>query len=158
MEIYLRPLQVTDALTSFKWRNNPAIWKHTGSQPNILITKELETEWLEETLLRENEKRYAICIVKTKEYIGNIQLTNIANGLAEFHIFIGETKYWGIGIGNKATKLMLDIGIKELKLKEIYLSVSKKNVAALRLYLKIGFMVTQEEDVNYKMSFKNPSL
>jgi len=65
MDIFLRPLKVEDALTSYKWRNNPALWELTGSKPNRLITTEIETEWINKVLRRKDEIRFAICIDKT---------------------------------------------------------------------------------------------
>lgn len=157
MDIYLRTLEVHDALVSYKWRNNPNIWKYTGSKPDRKITKEIENNWIREVLLRKNEMRYAICIHESGEYIGNVQFTNINDDSAEFHIFIGEEKYWGMNLGNKATKLMLEIGSKELKLVEIYLTVSKNNIAAIKIYLKCGFSIVYENNLEIKMSYKNTS-
>ena len=49
LAIYLRSLK-EDALTSYKWRNNPLIWKLTGSKPDIEITKEIELSWIDKIL------------------------------------------------------------------------------------------------------------
>ena len=153
-EIYLRPLQIRDAEISFKWRNDPCIWKYTGSVPDRLITLEIELEWINKVLLRENEKRYAICLLETNQYIGNVQLTSIENDSAEFHIFIGDTNFWNMKIGRKASKLIIDIGFNEFNLSEIYLHVSKNNKAAFKSYVQCGFVVASENDLNYKMVFK----
>ena len=37
-KVLIRPLEVSDALTSYKWRNDPEIWKYTGSRPDMEIT------------------------------------------------------------------------------------------------------------------------
>lgn len=141
MEIYLRKLRIEDSLISYKWRNNPEIWKFTGNRPDRVITLELEKEWIMKVLKNEDEARYAICLKPTNEYIGNIQLTNIKNKTAEFHIFIGELKYWGKGLGTKATKEMVRIGFEELLLNEIYLYVDNRNIAAIKAYLNCGFII-----------------
>ena len=155
MNIYLRPLKVEDALTSYKWRNDTTIWKLTGRKPDRLITPEIETEWIKQALSRNDEVRFAICITDTDEYIGNVQLTNIKDNKAEFHIFIGEKKYWGFGIGTKATSEMIKIGFQKLSLNEIYLFVNKKNVAAIKSYLNCGFLIDNCIDDQIKMSIKN---
>lgn len=49
-EVYIRPLELKDALVSYKWRNNPRIWRLTGSRPNTFVTPEIETEWLKHVL------------------------------------------------------------------------------------------------------------
>jgi len=155
MKIYLRKLKIEDAFISYKWRNNPKIWNLTGKKPNKTITPEIELKWIKEVLSRKDEYRCAICIDKTDEYIGNVQLTNISNGKAEFHIFIGEERYWGKGIGTKATKEMIKIGFQLLNLNEIYLFVNKLNIAAIIAYLKAGFVIEQCKDKQIKMVIKN---
>ena len=37
MKITIRPLCVEDALTSYKWRNNPNIWKELKISPDWLV-------------------------------------------------------------------------------------------------------------------------
>lgn len=155
MEIYLRRLEEKDALISYKWRNNPNVWKLTGNRPDREITPEIELGWIREVLKRKNEYRCAICIARTDEYIGNVQLTNIKNNSAEFHIFIGEEKYWGKGIGSKATAEMIKIGFNNLLLKEIYLFVNKKNIPAIKAYLNCGFIIEECKDDQIKMVIRN---
>lgn len=155
MKIYLRDLVEKDALTSYKWRNNPNIWKFTGRKPDKVITPEIELEWIKEVLQRPHEKRYAICINGTDEYIGNVQLTNIDKGEAEFHIFIGEEKYWGKGIGTQATLELIKIAFNQLKLKKIYLFVNKKNIPAIKAYLNCGFIIESCTADQIKMEIKN---
>jgi len=151
MKIYLRKLEINDALISYRWRNNPKIWALTGNRPDRVITPEIELDWIKKVLSRNNEYRCAICIEGTDEYIGNVQLTNINNGCAEFHIFIGEEKYWGKGIGTVATKQMIKIGFEKLELNEIYLFVHKLNIPAIKVYLNCGFVIEQSDGNQIKM-------
>lgn len=141
LEIYIRPLRIEDANISYKWRNNPKIWEFTGNRPDKEITQEIEMDWINKVLNLKNEKRYAICINGSDEYIGNIQLTNIKNGEAEFHIFIGEQKYWGKGFASSATKKLLEISKSELQLSKIYLFVNLHNKQAISVYKKNGFLI-----------------
>lgn len=142
MEIYLRPLKLNDALTSYEWRNNKKIWELTGTKPNMFITPEIELAWIKEVINNKNEIRFAICVTSSDKYIGNVQLTDIKNNRAEFHIFIGETSYWGKGIGLKATKLALNYGFFDMYLNEIFLKVNKFNINAIKIYTNIGFKQT----------------
>lgn len=136
MQVKLRALTEADALVSYKWRNNPIVWKYTGKRPDQEITPEIELKWIKDVLSRPDEVRYAI--IADDSYVGNIQLTNLSANDAEFHIFIGETSYWGKGIATKALTVFLD-KIKKLNLKKIYLTVNKDNTAAVKLYKKVGF-------------------
>jgi diamine N-acetyltransferase len=146
MQIAIRPLKISDASISWKWRNDPHIWKLTGRKWNNKVTKQMEEQWLEMVLLNKNEKRFAICVNKNKKYVGNVQLTDIKNSKAQFHIFIGEKSYWGKGIATKATKLILDYGFDMLKLNEVYLYVKKDNLAAINAYKKCGFTIKEIRD------------
>jgi len=155
MEIYIRPLKEEDAIISYKWRNDPVIWKYTGKKPDKHITKEIEQNWIKKVLKKRDEKRFAICLSKNNQYIGNVQLTHIENAKARFHIFIGEKSFWGKGIATKATKLILKYAFNELKIKEIYLLVNRENHAAIKAYEKSGFKIIKEEEKNYIMKIFN---
>lgn len=138
--IYLRPLQIADAQTSYRWRNNPDVWKLTGSKPDKYITPEMETAWLNGVLKRGTEARFAICLKTDDRYIGNIHLQNIAGKQAEFGgLFIGETSLWGKGIGTQATTLLLAHAFLSLNLDSLYGFVRKEHDASLAMLKKTGF-------------------
>ncbi len=145
INIYLRPLRVEDALISYKWRNDPEVWKYTGNRPDIAVTSEIETAWIKKVLQDTASKRFAICLEDGDEYIGNVQLTNMTKNDAEFHIFIGEKSYWGKGVGYQATNELIKFTRKNISLKQVYLFVKPVNTAAIRIYEKMGFYSVSEE-------------
>jgi RimJ/RimL family protein N-acetyltransferase/glycosyltransferase involved in cell wall biosynthesis len=137
-KVLIRPLQIEDASISWKWRNDPVVWKYTGSKPNIKVTEEIEKRWLEEKLNESDSFRFAITVDDL--YVGNIQLTNVVEKQsAEYHIFIGDTNYWGKGIANLATKQIVRFAANILSLKELYLFVNPSNQGAIKVYEKSGF-------------------
>jgi RimJ/RimL family protein N-acetyltransferase len=136
-DVIIKPLEEKNAEISWKWRNDPEIWEYTGSRPNIEITPDIEKKWIKNVLLETNSKRFAIIVDDV--YVGNVQLTNISRSDAEYHIFIGNKKYWGKGIAYSATKQILTFANKVLKLKSVFLYVNSENVTAIKLYEKIGF-------------------
>ena len=140
LEIYIRPLVLEDAGTSYLWRNDADIWKYTGFRPDRYISPEMEEEWLKSKLSNANEKRFAICHTASHQYIGNIQLLDITDENAWYHIFIGEKKFWGKGISGKATKLLLTYAFSELNLKNVLLEVNPLNIPACSVYKKVGFV------------------
>lgn len=154
MDCYLRPLEENDAAVSFHWRNDERVWKHTGSRPDRIITQEIESDWIKAVLKRTNEKRFAICIEPTDEYIGNVQLTSITSSSAEFHIFIGNVDFWGKKLGQQATELVLKIAFENINIKEVYLYVKKENKAAIAVYQKSGFQTAKEKGGDLKMICK----
>ena len=117
MKVLIRDLKIEDAKVSWKWRNDPDVWKLTGRKWNSYVTKRIEENWIKEVKQERNSKRFAICVGEHKRYIGNVQLTEIEDNEAFFHIFIGEKKFWGKGIGTSATKLLIEYAKNNLKLK-----------------------------------------
>jgi len=139
MNVILRKLRKEDAAISWKWRNDPEVWELTGRTFTNHVSKEIEEQWIKNINCSSLEARFAICVNKDKKYIGNVQLTNINNGSAIFHIFIGDKNFWGVGVAKVATKLALNYGFDMLNLKKISLSVCKSNVAAIAVYKHNGF-------------------
>ncbi|WP_080777690.1 GNAT family N-acetyltransferase [Chryseobacterium phocaeense] len=150
--VLIRPLIKEDAYTSYQWRNDHEIWKFTGSAPDMEITPEIESDWIEKVLKDQSSKRFAI--VCNEEYIGNVQLTNIQNDVAEFHIFIGKKEFWGKGISQSATYQILYYAREILKLNEVYLSVKPENTAAVQSYLKNNFRITEQNNDQIRMSLQ----
>lgn len=142
--VLIRPLREQDALTSYKWRNDPDIWQNTGRKPDKHITGQIETEWIRIVIAERNSSRFAI--LADNKYIGNIQITNIVPGEeGEYHIFIGEKNYWGKGIATLATWQLIRYAREGLNLKRLYLFVKPQNEAAVRVYQKCGFVKVSDE-------------
>jgi diamine N-acetyltransferase len=146
VEVYIRPLELKDAQTSYLWRNNSELWIYTAFKPDCYITPEMEAEWLMGTLNKPDQSRFAICVKELDIYIGNVQLLNINEKRAELHLFIGSKFYWNMGVGYQATKLIAEYGFTKRKLSEIHLKVHPANISALRLYEKVGFEITGKEE------------
>lgn len=137
MEVTIRPLRVEDAYKSVDWRNDPEVFKYTGNTYNHTIDINTELDWIKRIIEIESDYRCAIEVDGV--YVGNIYLTNISDGSAEYHIFIGEKKYWGKGIAREASLQIIDIGFTRFQLNKIYLKVNRANIGAHSLYLALGF-------------------
>ena len=161
-KVLIRPLDISDAQISWKWRNNPNIWKFTGSKPNRKITQKIEQEWIHKVISDHTTKRFAILV--NDVYVGNIQLTDIIKyDAAQYHIFIGDTDYWGKGVAKLATYQILYFAKEVLGLKKVFLKVKKENSSAIHVYKNNGFIVTSEDEgwliMNCKLSeLQNPTV
>lgn len=151
-KILIRPLAIEDAEISWKWRNDPEVWKFTGNRPDAEITRQIERQWLSNTLTDATKRRFAI--TADDKYIGNVQLTGITSQDAEFHIFIGEKEFWGKGIATEATYQILHYANEVLKLSRVYLYVKKENSAAVNSYHKNGFEELSKENGQIQMVCK----
>ena len=151
MNVTIRPLKIKDAAISWKWRNDPEIWELTGKTWNNHITKEMEESWIKKVIRQNNSRRFAICIGKDQKYIGNIQLTDINQEEAFSHMFIGEKKYWGKGIGTKAKKLLLNYAKQHLSIIRIKAVVKRKNLASIRSLEKTGYVFSHSIDEEHDL-------
>ncbi len=140
MNVAIRPLQASDALVSVTWRNCPAIWTHTGSRPDMEITVDDELAWIRAVIAEESSERFAILVDRV--YVGNIYLTGIKDGSAEYHIFIGDQAYWGKGVARLASKEIIRYAVNVLRLRSVTLEVHEDNLAAVSLYRSLGFVQT----------------
>ena len=142
MDVFLRRLERDDAYVSYKWRNDPDVFKYTGTVYDHEITLETELQWIESVI--KNNDEYRCAIIADSCYVGNIYLTNIDDEKAEYHIFIGDKSYWGKGVAKKASVEIIRYGFDYLNIKKIVLEVRPQNNSAIRLYEKLGFAMVEE--------------
>jgi len=78
------------------------------------------------------------------EFIGYTSLSDFkGKEECEFGIFILDKNYWGKRVGEDVTKLMLEYGFGELKMKKIVLTTSEFHINAIKLYERMGFEKTK---------------
>lgn len=150
--VSIRPLEEADAQTSFKWRTDHEIWQYTGSKPQKEANLSDELEWIKRVLSLDNDYRFAI--IAENQYIGNIYLTDVNNGIAQYHIFIGDKNFSGKGFAKKASLLILDFAKNNLKLNEVQLEVNQNHIKAIALYEKLNFKIINIVDGIIFMSIK----
>ena len=146
--IFLRALQREDAQVSWHWRNDAEIWKLTVSQPDRFVTLAMEEEWIDKVLADRNRLNFAICLNETKQYIGNVYLTDI-NWMEKSGFqgtFIGEKSFWGKGIGTQARMLMHQIVSEEYGIKKVYSEIREENLASIKSVIKCGFIEVKRCD------------
>ncbi len=155
MQVTIRPLQEHDAHISVKWRNDPEVFKYTGNTYKTIISIENELEWIRNVIVKNQVGRDFRCAIEVDGiYVGNIYLTGIENGAAEYHIFIGDKNYWGKGVAKQASVLILKYAFETLRLNTVYLEVNKRNIVAFLLYQSLGFLVVSEKSDSYSMEVK----
>jgi RimJ/RimL family protein N-acetyltransferase len=118
---------------SWNWLNDPEIKQMTNTPD---FTRESQQVWFS-TL--DDKTNYLIWGVSHKDLpIGVCGLKNITNKDCEYWGYIGDKKYWGIGLGSIIMKLLEEKAI-ELELESIWLRVLNDNVRAIKLYKKNGY-------------------
>jgi RimJ/RimL family protein N-acetyltransferase len=150
----LREIDIQDIERINVWRNNPEIIHLLGNN-FLYIAETVDRNWYQQYLnTRTQNVRLAIIPDDTDNAVGIVNLTGIhaVNRSAEFSIMIGDTHYWGKGIGKVATLEMLKHGFQNLNLHRIYLYVLTRNSRAIHMYEKVGF---QQEGLLREAVFKN---
>ncbi len=138
---YLSPINIEDYDLYYQWLNQSETTIYLSIFHEI-ITRHREKDLLDK-LIRTENGNYMMAIVesKTDKLLGNCGLLNVdlINKNAEFGIFIGDKEHRGKGIGEEATRLILDFGFNAINLNHIWLRVFTFNKNAIGLYKKIGF-------------------
>lgn len=97
-----------------------------------------EKEWVEEKL-KENAACYSMLEKKTNEFIGNIEIMHINNGVGEIGISITPKKQ-NMHYGTEAMKAIIEYGYNKLNLKGFELNVYATNSRAIHCYENVGFI------------------
>jgi RimJ/RimL family protein N-acetyltransferase len=83
--------------------------------------------------------KFAIVLKKTERVIGVVTLSTRSQQIrtAELGFWIGR-KFWGMGLGTEAVKLVLKLGFLEMNLSEIYALTLLQNIKSRRVLEKCG--------------------
>lgn len=137
--VSLRRLRDEDVENTFKWRNDPRIYKWT--RQNAPLHWGAHQAWFANQWA---DKSLSMFMVQDKELrgVGVVGLTDIdpVNRHAEFSCYIAPDEH-GQGFGESSLKTLFDYGFKVLGLNMIWGETFDGNPAA-RLFEKIGMGIT----------------
>ena len=134
--MYLRELKEKDAPLMLEWMHDESVVKDL--QTNF-ATKTLEDclGFIRNSIHSATDAHFAIAN-DADEYMGTVSLKHIENDTAEFAITIRACAM-GKGFSAFGMKRILEKGLLEMGLKEIYWCVSPDNKRAVRFYDKHGY-------------------
>lgn len=142
MKVAIRKMKFSDIDLKVKWINNP---KNNKFLHYDLPLKKNKTEkWFENN--KNNKNRFDGIIECDDTPIGLIGLLSINDESAEYYITMGEEKYKHKGVAKKASMLLLEKAFLEYNLKKLYLYTETDNIAAQRLFDKLGFVLSGSEE------------
>jgi RimJ/RimL family protein N-acetyltransferase len=138
--LYFKPLSRLHLSKNYvNWINDSDVNKYLESGGDYTIEKL-------ESYLEQQEKKeilfWAIHLKKSNKHIGNIKIDPIYfdDNAGEYGIMMGEKNEWGKGFAYESSLKIIDYCFKNLGLIEIRLGVKIDNIAAVRLYEKLGFI------------------
>lgn len=137
MKISVRRFEISDIPNKIEWINNPENNKYLHYELPLEYEKTLR--WFESASKRED--RYDGVIEADGTPVGLIGLLSIdrAVGKAEMYITLGDARYKGRGVAREGLRLLLDYAFGELRLNRVYCYTEVENIAARRLYERVGF-------------------
>ena len=137
VKISIRKFERTDIPKKVEWINNPE--NNQFLHYDIPISVEGTEKWFDSHINDTN--RFDAVMEADGVSVGTIGLLGIdrKNSKAEYYVAMGETSYKGKGVAKEASRLILQYGFEELGLNRIYLFTEIDNIAAQKLFEKVGF-------------------
>jgi RimJ/RimL family protein N-acetyltransferase len=123
---------------SWEWLNDPEI-KRLTMTPDF--TREDQKRWFANLPQAPDYKVWGLSFDGVP--IGALGLKKITLSDAEYLGYIGERRFWGLGLGREMMRFALDQA-RALGLREVFLRVRRDNTRAIALYVKSGFQTRQE--------------
>lgn len=143
--LFLRPMTETDSALIVSWRNLLVQEAYSVflNRKKLSIKKHLA--WFNSQ--RYNRVDYVICEKSKGNPIGTVHFKKIdeLRGIAEAGKIIGDFSYRKRGLAKEAFAVWLKFGFEDLKLNRIYILTDIDNIANIKLNLKLGFKVIQQE-------------
>ena len=135
MQVTIRKFEKMDIPNKVKWINDTR--NNTYLHYDLPLEVEKTERWYE--LNKDRVDRYDATILCDGAPVGLIGLLSISDGTAEYYVSMGEQAYKGKGIAKEASRLLLEYAQHELNLISVYLYTEIDNIAAQKLFEKIGF-------------------
>ena len=139
MKISIRPFDKGDIEKKIEWINDPENNRYLHYDLPLEYEKTLN--WFEKN--RGRTDRLDMVIEADGIPVGLIGLLSIdrKNGKAEYYVSMGEKAMKGQGIAKRASELILEQAFRSLRLEKVYLYTETGNIAAQRLFLRVGFKI-----------------
>lgn len=135
IDITLRKFEKKDIKNKVKWIND--IKNNEYLHYDLPLSCEKTEIWYNK--IKNDVTRYDAIIEYKNIPIGVIGLINIDKCKGEYYITLGENDYKRKGISYIASKKIINYGFSKLGLNKIWLCVDYDNIAARKLYEKLGF-------------------
>ncbi|NQY10996.1 MAG: GNAT family N-acetyltransferase [Flavobacteriales bacterium] len=144
MNIELRDIALADANRIAEWKSDAELSEQIMS--NFQLTSvTMATEWIKINTAHTGQLLKGIYAELQDGFkligVSRLMFIDVESRNAELGIYIGDNKYQGKGIGEKALGATLEMGFKELELLKIYLKVASKETRAIGLYSKLNFKI-----------------
>lgn len=141
-QIFLKLIKTSHVTKLYaKWMNDYEVVKYTEQKFKRHTIADIK-KFVKQKINSPINFLYGIFIFdKKKIHIGNLKIgpINKIHQTAEISYFIGEKKYWKIGIGSQAVKKAIEISKKKYKLKKLIAGCYSVNKGSIKVLKKNKF-------------------
>lgn len=144
----LRILQEEDYKLALPWYHNEKVMYYSeGVKDEVYDMEKISCMY---NYLSGIGELYLIEILEKNGWkaIGDVTLSE-----ENMPIVIGEEKYWGLGIGRKVIKKLLERG-NEIGLSKTKVEIYKYNNRSKNLFTSLGFTKVSEDEKSYKFEYE----
>ncbi|WP_053367954.1 GNAT family N-acetyltransferase [Bacillus sp. FJAT-27245] len=135
--VNIRPIRIDDFKFVLNWSSDEEFCLANGWETNR-NEDELYRWWLR-CVKNETNDFVRMGIEFDGKLIGYADLAGIHGHSAELGVAIGDTAYWGKGLGVKAAQCMMEYGFKKLDITNFTAETHEENVRSKKMLEKIGF-------------------
>ena len=139
--VYIRLVEPADATRILLWENNPAHWKVSDTEVPFSMQDILYLIDNAHNIRSTGQLRFMICLNKTDESIGLIDLfdANFKHLRAGIGVLIGQEDQRSNGYASESLELLKEYAYKVLCFNTLYCSIHADNPSSIRLFEKCGF-------------------
>ena len=150
--IILRPFDQSDITKWYRWFNNPNVIYYMDRCVSR-NTPAKQLAYLKGMDKSKTDIQLAIVLKNNNELIGTIGLHQIdrRNRNADISILIGETKYWGKGLGKEIVCYLIKYAFDVIGLNKLTAGMAEDNKGSYNLFASLGF---KKEGILRKQLFK----
>jgi RimJ/RimL family protein N-acetyltransferase len=139
--VYCRGLAEQDAAAMSEWLNDDEVTRLLFQGLRPLSPQAVWEMWSKESQ-DANTIPFAVCRIENDAFVGTTGVYQVqwVTRSAEFRVFIGDKRFWDLGIGTECTRMMARYAFDKLNMNRVWLGVNAANERAVRAYEKAGFV------------------
>lgn len=141
MKLEIRILQESDITESYvSWYSNADVVRYSENQYRSFSLSG-QHSYVAKCLNDHNTDLYGI--FDRNLHIGNITITGLLSihKYGEITVVVGDTNYWGKGVGYFAVSSIVNIAKKKYRLNKLIAGVVENNFGSVRMLEKNGFVL-----------------
>lgn|SRR5574337_1154250 len=137
---YLRDITFDDINEEYlSWFKNEKV---TGFLEAKNLTKEEVEKYISRGIVNKTYYMYAICDITNDKHIGNVKVgpIDLKHNISDLVVVIGNTDYWGNGVGTEVIKLGNKLAFEKHKIRKLSGGMYSDNIGSFKAYTKAGWV------------------